>query len=160
MASGGALVGVAALAAALGLVFFLPYVVSGALLLLGQIAAILAGFFMAFIGLWAVLVSFGEVGNSARVEVSKAALCFNDLQDPSGAEAKFAEREIALDMVNRISVEQGWLARLFGYGDIAVFTSPGAKPSAVIRGIARPHAFKEKLELILLSRAVPASHVH
>ena len=84
---------------------------------------------------------------------------FNDLHDPSGAEAKFIEREIDLAAVRRVRVDQGWLARLFGYGAIEIFTDHSPEPAAVIPGVTRPHSFKEKFELILAHRGMPMSQL-
>ena len=84
---------------------------------------------------------------------------FNDFHDPSSAEAKFVEREIDLAEVRRIRVDQGRLARLFGYGAIEIFTDRSPVPAAVIPGVNRPNSFKEKLALILTHRDIPKSQL-
>jgi len=90
---------------------------------------------------------FGELRMHSTFEISKAMIRFNDLHDPSGAEAKFIEREIDLAAVRRVRVDEGWLARLFGYGPIEIFTDRSPEPAAVIPGVTRPHSFKEKFKL-------------
>ena len=64
-------------------------------------------------------------------EISKATIRFNDLHDPSGAEAKFIEREIDLAAVRRVRVDEGWLARR------GRLRRP-ARPQAAARPAGRP----------------------
>lgn len=154
LAAGGVLSGAVAGVAAVGVLFLLPFILSGAILLVVQTFVALAGMVATLTGLWAVLVSFGELGRKASFEVSETSLHFNDLQDSSGAEAKFIEQEIDLATICQVHVDQTWLAKRFGYGDVAIFTNDGFKPAAVLRGIDRPHAFKERLELLARHRAV------
>jgi hypothetical protein len=152
IAAGGMLAGAVALVVAFAILTLLPLVFNGALLPVVQSIVVLGGIFGALIGFSAIPVSLGEVQRNATFEVSRAAVRFNDLHDPSGAEAKFIEREIDLAAVRDVRVQQGWLAGLFGYGAIEIFTDSGRDPAAVLRGVSRPHAFKENFELILALR--------
>jgi hypothetical protein len=149
MAAGGALAGAVALAATLGILGLLPLILNGAVLPLVQALVALAGIFAALIGLSGIPVSFGELQKNATFEISKTSIRFNDFHDASGAEAKFIEHEIDLAAVRRVRVDQGRLARLFGYGAIEIFTDHDPNPAAVIPGVSRPHSFKERFELIL-----------
>jgi hypothetical protein len=144
MATGGALAGAVSIAGAVALLALLPLIFSGPFLPLIQAVVMLAGIFAAVIGFSAVFVSFSELQrNNASLEISRDVLRFNDLH---------VEREIDLAEVCCVRVDQGWFAGIFHYGAIEVFTDPGPEPEAVIPGISRPHAFKEKLELILKHR--------
>ena len=149
MAAGGALAGAFGFFVALAVFRFLPSLFGGAILSVAQAAVTLGGVLAAVIGFSAIAVSFGELQRNASFEVSKEVLRFNDLHDPSGAEAKFIEREIALAAVSRVCVDQSWFGRLFDYGTIEIFTNCSLNPSAVIPGLSRPHAFAEKLQLLL-----------
>ncbi|MGA7325630.1 MAG: hypothetical protein WBX25_14345 [Rhodomicrobium sp.] len=151
-AAGGALAGAFGFFVALAVFRFLPSLFGGVVLSIAQAVVTLGGVLAAVIGFSAIAVSFGELQRNASFEVSKEVLRFNDLHDPSGAEAKFIEREIALAAVSRVRADQSWLGRLFDYGTIEIFTNCSLNPSAVIPGLSRPHAFKEKLELILKNR--------
>jgi hypothetical protein len=155
MAAGGALAGAVALVTALGLLALLPLILNGTVLAVVQVVVALAGIIGVVTGFWAILVSFGEIQKNATFEISKAVIRFNDFHDPSSAEAKFIEREIDLAEVRRVRVDQGWLARLFGYGAIEIFTDRSPLPAAVIPGVDRPHSFKEKLALILTHHDIP-----
>jgi hypothetical protein len=157
MAAGGALAGTVASVTALAILPLLPLILYGAVLLVVQVIVALAGIIGALIGFSAILVSLAEVQKNATFEISKAMIRFNDLRDPSGAEAKFVEREIDLAAVRGVRVDQGWFARSFGYGTIEIFTDRGPNPAAVIPGVTHPHAFKEKFELILTHRDIPTS---
>jgi hypothetical protein len=159
MAVGGALAGAVAFVTALGILALLPLALNGTVLAVFQVVVALAGIIGALIGFSAILVSFGELQMHSTFEISKAMIRFNDLHDPSGAEAKFIEREIDLAAVRRVRVDQGWLARLFGYGAIEIFTDHSPEPAAVIPGVTRPHSFKEKFELILARRGMPMSQL-
>jgi uncharacterized membrane protein YdbT with pleckstrin-like domain len=143
MAAGGALAGTVAFATALGVAALLPLVLTSSVLPVIQAAVMLAGIFAAVIGFSAILVSFAELQRNASLEVSKDVLRFNDLQ---------AELEIDLAEVRCVRVDQGWLARLFRYGAIEIFTDRSPKPAAVIPGVSHPHSFKEEFELILNCR--------
>ncbi len=143
MAAGGALAGTVAVATALGVAALLPLVLGGSVLPVIQAAVMLAGIFAAVIGFSAILVSFAELPRKASLEVSENVLRFNDLQ---------AEVEIGLAEVRCVRVDQGWFARMFGYGAIEIFTDCSSKPAAVIPGVSRPYSFKEEFELILKHR--------
>ncbi len=143
MAAGGALAGAVAAATALGIADLLPLVLGGSVLPVIQAAVILAGIFAAVIGFSAIFVSFAELHRKASLEVSENVLRFNDLH---------AELEIGLAEVASVRVDQGWFARVFGYGAIEIFTDCSPKPAAVIPGVSRPYSFKEGFELILKHR--------
>jgi hypothetical protein len=140
IAAGGAFTGAVAFAATAGVLALLPHLLSGSLLPVIQAAVILAGIFAAVIGFSGILVSLAELQRNASFEISKATLRFSDFH---------IELEIDLAEVRGVRVEQGWVGRALGYGAIEIFTEPGPNPVAVIPGISRPYAFKEKLELIL-----------
>jgi hypothetical protein len=143
MAAGGALAGAVAIAAAFGVVALLPLVLAGPLLPVIQVAVMLAGVFTAVIGFSAIFISFAELRSSASLEISKDVLRFNDLH---------GELEIGLAEVRCVRVNQGWFAKVFGYGAIEIFADRSPNPAAVLPGVSRPYSFKDEFEFILKHR--------
>jgi hypothetical protein len=79
------------------------------------------------------------VWQSRYIEVTGRRLVYH-----SGLLAK-RERAVMLDKILDISVSQGFLGRIFGYGDIAVETAAGPLTEFVFQNAAHPVKFREAI---------------
>ncbi len=88
----------------------------------------------------------------SKIEFHETVKVYESLDQDAPPDVKFIDAEIKLADVRRVQVRQGWLARHLGYGDVEIFTNKSAKPEAVIYGVTKPGAFKEKLEMLVEHR--------
>jgi len=95
------------------------------------------------LGFWLRVICTGGlyllVWQSRYIEVTGRRLVYH-----SGLLAKH-ERVVMLDKILDISVSQGFLGRIFGYGDIAIETAAGSLTEFVFQNVAHPVKFREAI---------------
>ncbi|HVS26183.1 MAG TPA: hypothetical protein VHE58_02605 [Burkholderiales bacterium] len=162
--AGAAVVGTGVYLAESPLLKSLSWLFTGAILTVIQIVLFLLVVIVILGCVTAAYLGYSQLRSKAAYAVSKTKINFSDIiedyetivDDIAGGpptDTRFVDREFELEKVRLTRVKQNWLAQRLSYGDIEIYIDQTVKPAIVIPGVINPHAFKEKLELILKWRA-------